>query len=127
MKFTSLAIASLIGLAQSVKIARELPAAPAYQAENYDEYSSTEHADFEKAVEKAKVDTMLYQQEHKAELERQEYDRLSKEYEERQSKKMQEEREQVLAKGKVMVDGLLHTGDGKVYFPDGHEVAGANQ
>ena len=122
MKFNYIAIAALIGMAQSVKITRELPSAPAYKAEDYDEYSSTEHDDFKKEVQKAKIDTMLYQQDHKSELERAEALR----YDQQQEEQGKKAREEILKKGIVMTDGLLHTGDGRVYFQDGHEVAGAN-
>merc|ERR1719375_1004330 len=118
MKFTTLAIASLIGLAQSVQISREAYANPAYNADHYDVYTSSEQDDFNKDVAKAKIDTVLYQAEHGHDLEREAAADRQKAAEAQALK----EKQAMMAKGKIMVDGLLHTPDGKAYFQDGSEA-----
>ena len=84
MKF-SLAIAALLCMtAQSVRVTRDLPSTPAYPAEDYNFYSSTEIDNFNNEVNKAKIDTMLYQAGHQAEFEEQKEAEKIKEANERE-------------------------------------------
>ena len=68
MKF--IASLLLVSVSQAMRVSRELPAAPAFPTDDNAAYTSSELDTFKTDVEKAKIDSHLYQVEHQGEVEK---------------------------------------------------------